>query len=350
MTDLRQACDRCHDKKLRCPKLPGVSSCSRCAKAGAPCIYSPPTRATLAHHHAQSPLLSWSTSTDFDQINGLASHFDPSFINFSGAFPSPNPEPFQQQQQQQQEEGHGVVPPPHNGNGASDSDVTAQLAELMVGIDGICRALPGNVHHASKGDVHLWADRVRQLLDLRTNLEHILNYCQQLASLYPPALQSAVAIGSVDDACSVPDCLHGYYAKSHEADPSPSLDYALLGLLQACHLKLITAVEALVECGRFCRHVTSDIPKDREPKFDLPVARIGSFVAPTGVAASMFYSMLEELQAILAAKNRDLSSLAASVKPCLREVQVLSLQCDIIGDRTKAAMDEMNGFKKLAMS
>jgi hypothetical protein len=281
---------------------------------------------------------------DFDQMNGLTSHFDPSFINLSGAFPSPNSEPFQQQEE------HGVVPPQHNGNGASDSDVTARLAELMVGIDGIRRALPAHVRHVSKRDVHQWADRIRQLLDLRTNLEHILIYCQQLVNLYPPALQSAVAIGSVDDACSIPDCLHDHYAKSHEADPSPSLDYALLGLLQACHLKLIAVIETLVECGRFCCHVTSDLPKDRGPNFDIPTARIGSFVAPAGVAASMFMSMLAELQALLASKNRDLSSLAVSVKPPLREAQALSLQCDIIGDRTKGMMDAMNEFKKLAMS
>lgn len=280
---------------------------------------------------------------DFDQMNGLTPHFDPSFIDFSGGFPSPNSEPIQQQEE------HGIVPPPHNGNGASDSDVTAQLAELMVAIDGICHGLPANVRHASKKNVHQWADRMRQLLDLRTNLEHILNYCQQLVNLYPPALQSAVAISSVDDACSVPDCLHGYCAESHEAGPSPSLDYALLGLLQACHLKLITVIESVVECGRLCRHVTSDMPKDREPEFDIPVTRIGSFVAPAGVAASMFISMLDGLQALLAAKNRDLSSLAASVEPRLREAQVLSLQCDIIGDRTKAMMDEMSGFKKLAL-
>ncbi|KAF3069655.1 hypothetical protein GL218_07948 [Daldinia childiae] len=38
---LRSSCDRCHSQKLKCPKQPGVSTCTRCLKADATCIFSP---------------------------------------------------------------------------------------------------------------------------------------------------------------------------------------------------------------------------------------------------------------------------------------------------------------------
>ena len=38
---LRLACDRCHSQKLRCSKRQGANVCDRCAKADAPCLFSP---------------------------------------------------------------------------------------------------------------------------------------------------------------------------------------------------------------------------------------------------------------------------------------------------------------------
>ncbi|KAE8387927.1 hypothetical protein BDV23DRAFT_185928 [Aspergillus alliaceus] len=40
----RQACDRCHDLKLRCHRAPNGGDCSRCVKAGATCVFSPSNR------------------------------------------------------------------------------------------------------------------------------------------------------------------------------------------------------------------------------------------------------------------------------------------------------------------
>ncbi|TPX07230.1 uncharacterized protein E0L32_010824 [Thyridium curvatum] len=39
---VRLACDRCHAHKLRCPKQAGSPVCTRCARAGAACVFSPP--------------------------------------------------------------------------------------------------------------------------------------------------------------------------------------------------------------------------------------------------------------------------------------------------------------------
>ena len=38
---LRAACDRCHNQKLRCPKVSSSGTCGRCAKAQVQCSFSP---------------------------------------------------------------------------------------------------------------------------------------------------------------------------------------------------------------------------------------------------------------------------------------------------------------------
>lgn len=342
MSDLRQACDRCHDKKLRCPKLPGSLTCGRCAKAAVPCTFSPPTRPPFTHHHAQP--LAWPDTTDFhQQMNSVTSHFDPSFAGFPAVFASPDSNTVT--------EGEAAPPQPSQDD-ASTPDETSQLADLMVALDGVTRVLPQNkIRHLSREHVQQWADHMQQSFGLQSTLEHILKYSQRLVTLYPLVLEAAAPKPDpvdLDNVCSVPDCVHNYSSPQLTPpwpSPSPSLDHALLNLLLACHIKLLDIIDILIDNGRFCGHVTSYLPGDSEPKFDIPLARIGSFVAPAGAAASMFICMLVELHALLVAKSGDLASLAASSVTSSRESQVVSLQCEILQDRTNSIMDELSKFK-----
>ena len=75
---LRYACDRCHSQKLRCPRAiePEKGSpdepCSRCRKAGVPCVVSlrgkvgRPPKATKRKQHAKS--ISQTPEPDLPQI------------------------------------------------------------------------------------------------------------------------------------------------------------------------------------------------------------------------------------------------------------------------------------------
>jgi Fungal Zn(2)-Cys(6) binuclear cluster domain len=38
---IREACDHCHNKKLRCERVGGSSSCRKCAQNSLTCVYSP---------------------------------------------------------------------------------------------------------------------------------------------------------------------------------------------------------------------------------------------------------------------------------------------------------------------
>jgi Fungal Zn(2)-Cys(6) binuclear cluster domain len=38
---IREACDHCHNKKLRCERVQGSSSCRKCAQNSLTCLYSP---------------------------------------------------------------------------------------------------------------------------------------------------------------------------------------------------------------------------------------------------------------------------------------------------------------------
>lgn len=58
----RQACDRCHGLKLRCPRS-NTEKCSRCLRAGANCVFSPSNRGRRpAQSHRQGSHLSKWTS------------------------------------------------------------------------------------------------------------------------------------------------------------------------------------------------------------------------------------------------------------------------------------------------
>lgn len=42
--NLRLACDRCHNQKLRCTNSASTTDCDRCLKANTPCVHSPTLR------------------------------------------------------------------------------------------------------------------------------------------------------------------------------------------------------------------------------------------------------------------------------------------------------------------
>lgn len=69
----RQACDRCHDLKLRCHRNES-GECSRCVRAGANCLFSPSNRGRRPTHQDRrngSHISKW--TSDRPLAMGLAS-------------------------------------------------------------------------------------------------------------------------------------------------------------------------------------------------------------------------------------------------------------------------------------
>lgn len=313
--DLRQACDRCHDKKLRCPRPPGSLCCSRCTKANVTCVFSPPTR----------PLRYPSNHNG----NGVAGFDWPDLMILEQQTPS-----------------HVLETPAQT--------IPERLAALLSGLDRMLQALPSSLemHHVPREQLREYADHVGDNFDLQLTLDGLLHHAQDLAAIYPEATSAAVnkrmTAPESDALCTVPDCIHQDRTSLHTT-PLPRLDHALLNLVMACHIRLLDIMDTLAEHGRMCAFTVATLPPDYDPKFDVPEIRVGSFIAPSNTAASMLLGVLLELQTLLVERITDMSGVVAQVKDspgAAREARVISLQCEILQERAEATLGELTNFKK----
>ncbi|KAH7140093.1 hypothetical protein B0J13DRAFT_61123 [Dactylonectria estremocensis] len=335
MADLRQACDRCHDKKLRCPKQPASLVCSRCAKAGVPCTFSPPTRSLVRNGTVpdgqQQPdvaALDWSSLLAFDQVCNDNPRGE--------TIPDPN---------------IFVTTPPTSDNADTPPPgKISELADLLVSLDRIHAGFPMSAIYR-----HMSIEAVKHLsqtpdvrFDIQSTIELLLKQGQQLALLYPQVLKQArrhVNRPLEDSLCTIPDCIHHRRLSLRPRLP-PALDHSLLNLLVACHLRLIDIFDNLMDHSRVCVHLFSTLPKESEPNFDIPEIRIGSFVAPRDSAASIMTTMLVELHSSLQARCHDMSDLIVSaVDETSLESRMLSMQCEALAIRTVGTLADMRDLR-----
>ncbi|KAH6609037.1 transcription factor aceii [Trichoderma cornu-damae] len=329
--DLRQACDRCHDKKLRCPRPPGSLCCSRCAKANVACVFSPPARPPRYHAMDRSD----------DGLVGL--DWWPDLVALEQ----------QQQQQQQEEEQQGRQTPSQAFETPPPQTVSQRLAAVLSGLDRMLQAMPSSleIHHVPRQRLREYADSVGDNFHLRSTLDDLLHQAQDLASLYPTATSASLSTRATapehDAVCAVPDCIH-QDRTSLGTTPLPKLDHAVLNLVMACHIRLLDVMDTLAEHGRMCAYMVATLPPDYDPKFSVPEIRVGSFVAPASTAASMLLSVLLELQHALVGRIKDMSATVARVREhpeAAREARVVSLQCEVLQERAEATLGELARFK-----
>ncbi|RFU72069.1 transcription factor aceii [Trichoderma arundinaceum] len=326
--DLRQACDRCHDKKLRCPRPPGSLCCSRCTKANVTCVFSPPTRPLrypVNHNHNNGGI-----SFDWPDLMVL-----------------------EQQQQQQQQQGQQGQQTPSQVFETQPQTISDRLTAVLCGLDRMLQSVPSSLdmHHISRQYLRDYADNVGDTFDLQSILDGLLHHAQDLASLYPEATSASInkraTAPESDAACTIPDCIHQDRTSLHTT-PLPKLDHALLNLLMACHIRLLDIMDTLAEHGQMCAFMVATLPPDYDPKFAVPEIRVGSFIAPTNTAATMLISVLLELQRALVGRVKDMSAVVAQARDhpgAAREARVISLQCEILQERAEATLGELTKFK-----
>ncbi|KAM0245867.1 hypothetical protein ACHAQJ_010425 [Trichoderma viride] len=326
--DLRQACDRCHDKKLRCPRSPGSLCCTRCTKANVTCVFSPPTR----------------------PLRYPVNHNNNGGVGFDW------PDLMILEQQHPQE--HQGQQTPSQAFETPAQTIPERLAALLSALDRMLQALPSSLdmHHVPRQHLRNYADNVGDNFDLQSTLDSLLHQAQHLASLYPEATSASInkrtTAPESDAICTVPDCIHQDRTSLHTT-PLPKLDQALLNLLMACHIRLLDIMDTLAEHGQMCAFMVATLPPDYDPKFAVPEIRVGSFVAPTNTAASMLLSVLLELQAVLVDRIKDMSAAVAQVRDmpgAAREAKVVGLQCEILQERAENTLEELTNFRKSLVS
>ncbi|RBR10296.1 uncharacterized protein FIESC28_09523 [Fusarium coffeatum] len=314
MTDLRQACDRCHSKKLRCTKIPPSSVCARCVKAGVACIFSPPTRSL---RNPNNVAFDWS-------ILGLDQEvIDPQNID------------------------HLIAIPPANDNTgqAPSAQVTlvSQLTDLMVAFD---RMLD---NYSTLQAQHLTMRELNDLskicgFDLGPFLEELLQRSQKLVHLYPQVLKRLVP--KEPEPCNTPDCVHNPHLPSHSQRETP-IDQSLIHLLLACHLRLLDLFDNMINHGRMCAHAAPLLPPGCEPNLDIPEIKIGSFVAPKISAASMMVAMLLEIQVCLNVKAQELhDAVSSSVGRNARAAKILGLQCESLREHASTTSTDLRSLRE----
>lgn len=330
MSDLRQACDRCHSKKLKCLKLPGSNICGRCAKANVACDFSPPTRSQRSgtgrntnspgYNRSNTPF-DWSSFMTFDQLPGQ--------INFISTPPVSD----------------------HVDQSSSSPTNVSQLAELMASLEVIHNGFPPDqLRHLPSDQIKQFSEDMTASHALQTTLEQLLQRTQQLASIYPQLLNSLShpnrwLQGSEDDQCTIPDCVHHLHQGLRDR-PKPKLDHAFFSLLSACHLRLLDILDNVTGHAKLCAQIVESLPKEHEPQFDMPEVRIGSFVAPKASAASMLLSMMIELQSSLTARCQDLRRLiAAESNDAPREAEALGMQYEALGERSMATLNDLRTIR-----
>ncbi|KAH7179805.1 uncharacterized protein B0J16DRAFT_177605 [Fusarium flagelliforme] len=315
MTDLRQACDRCHSKKLRCTKIPASSVCARCVKAGVTCVFSPPTRSL---RHPDNVGFDWS-------ILGLGQEvIDPQSISVD----------------------HLIATPPTNDNAdqppSAQVTLVPQLTDLMAAFDRM-----HNNYSTLKGQ-HLTMRDLNDLskfcgFDLGPFLEELLQRSQKLVNLYPQVLKRLRP--KETEPCNTPDCVHNSHLFSNPRHETP-VDESLIHLLLACHLRLLDLFDNMINHGRMCAHAAPLLPPGCEPRLDIPEIKIGSFVAPKISAASMMVAMLLETQACLNVKAQELhDAVTSSVGHDARAAKILGLQCESLKEHASTTSTDLRSLR-----
>lgn len=316
MTDLRQACDRCHSKKLRCTKIPGSIVCARCVKAGVTCLFSPPTRSL---RHPDIVNMDWS-------ILGLD---------------RPLIEP------QSIDTDHLIATPPISDDTcpAPSAQVTivSQLTDLMATFDRMQNSPPASLtQHLTLRELN----EFMKICDVNVGafLEELLQSAQKLVHLYPQVLKQLEPRGITS--CEAPDCVHNSPLFS-DSRHTVSIDQSLIHLVLACHLRLLDLVDNIVNHGRMCAHAVPMLPPECEPRLDIPEIKIGSFVAPKISAASMVIALVIELQTSLNARAQDLHDVVSSnLGHDARTAKILGLQCESLKDHATQTGSDLHSLRE----
>ncbi|KAI6766125.1 hypothetical protein HG530_007195 [Fusarium avenaceum] len=315
MADLRQACDRCHSKKLRCTKIPGSSVCTRCVKAGVTCLFSPPSRSL---RHPDNVAFDWSIfnmNTEIDSTLG---------VNLDLATTAPVAE-----------EAASASPPQ-----ATVTEVS-QLTDMMAALDRLHNTFPtSRANHLSISELNEFMQICK--FDLGSFLEELLQRSQKLVHLYPEVLKR---LKTQDSTCDVQDCVHNS-AKYSQSNSRTSIDQSLVHLLLACHLRILDLFDSLVNHGRMCAQAVPLLPKDHEPNFDIPEIKIGSFVAPKVSAASMMIAMVIELQTSLNARAQQLyDAVSLAVGHESGVAKILGPQCEYLKERALETLTDLQSLR-----
>lgn len=223
----------------------------------------------------------------------------------------------------------------------ADSNVS-RLTELLVSLDRLQHEFKPSIReHTPITELKKFLKSAEGKLDIESNLDSLLQLAYNMGGLYTQVLETLV---SDTEKCDMAGCMHQVHL-SLQTRTRSKINIPLANLLIACHLRFLDILDTLVDNGRLCSHVTALLPKEHEPRFDIPTIRIGSFVAPEASAASMTTSMIIELQSSLTTKGRDLAKMVLSTEDMSRQTKALGLQCEALVEHSAATLADLQALR-----
>lgn len=341
----RQACDRCHGQKLRCPKQPGSAVCTRCSKAAVPCVYSPSglPLPPAAAPPPQELFLPGAQNDDNPNLDWFSFSFD--------HLPSPSATALALEREQLGSTIATLAPPLGPRTECCD-----KLSTMMTTLTKAFDALPPpSKLHISPSDLKACCMKLPGSHGLKTSLELTLSQTQELIDVYPATIRLAIEQNPASD-CALIDCIH--LSKPHPDlgqspyDPAAlsasSLDYALLNQLVSCHCRVHDIMELILCHAQICFTISMVSPENdiEDHRLDIPQLRVGSFVPSSRASAPIITTILTDLHSKLTGRVSLLQK-AIGESPT-REGQVLLLQCSMLKDRAESIAGRLQKLRAAA--
>lgn len=242
---------------------------------------------------------------------------------------------------------------------------TVKLTELLLDMNRLWAKMPvKSTLHLAQRNSH--EEHVKSLTDKvasKDALETIFALAQRLMDLYPDAISAALPQDTgPPPACDIQDCTHILELppaldeiEKHVSGrgEAPSADMPLANALASCHARLLDIADCFFLLVTSCVRVTVASPDRREPEFDGPQMRVGSFVPPKTAAVSMQIALLKHLMVGLSGRLASLgmavSSHAGDGGGSGMEVQILTLQHELLTKRHASCLGHIDTIEDFLM-
>lgn len=338
--------------------------CTRCLKANVQCTYSPPGTISTCSNGSVAVVADLIAIDENLHDNGFFNWASPGVMDFNDFLPQETITP-----------NGGTVsntqPTSALSNSPNDEPTdsgyicTSKLTELLLDMGRLWAKMPvKSTLHLAQRNSH--EEHVKNLTDKvasKDALETIFALAQRLMDLYPDAIGAALPQDTgPPPACDIQDCTH-----SLELPPAldeierhvsgqveePRTDMPLANALVSCHARLLDIADCFFLLVTSCVRVTVASPDRREPEFDGPQMRVGSFVPPKTAAVSMQIALLKHLMVGLSGRLASLgtavSSHAGDGGGSGMEVQILTLQHELLTKRHASCLGHIDTIEDFLM-
>lgn len=229
-----------------------------------------------------------------------------------------------------------------------------QLSQVMLDLDAIWTSLfpRSHLHMPFDGTVDKTTADLSERYSHDKLLEDFFAAAQRLIDIYPSATKLSLALCPEDLTCNDTSCIHrlpvpaalASIDQAVEGRNSPStIDLSLGNFLISCHLRLLDLLDRILALSISCFKITLNSPHLKEPNYNVPVLKVGSFT-PTRDASAFLQAYL--MKHLVSRLGGEAGKLAAAVDGRLRggedkECRVFALQCEILMERQEAKIGQL---------